>query len=33
MFKCVNEMFKIVRDAKDVNVNDYYFIKDNWHIK
>jgi hypothetical protein len=29
MFKCVNEMFKIVRDAKDVNVNDYYFIKDN----
>ena len=29
MFKCVNEMFKIVREAKDVNVNDYYFIKDN----
>ena len=29
MFKCVNEMFKIVREAKDVNVNDYFFIKDN----
>lgn len=29
MFKCVNEMFKVVRDSKNVNVNDYYFIKDN----
>ena len=29
MFKCVNEMFKVVRDSKKVNVNDYYFIKDN----
>ena len=28
MFKCVNEMFKIVREAENVNANDFFFIKD-----
>lgn len=28
MFKCVNEMFKVVREAKNVNINDFFFIKD-----
>ena len=28
MFKSANEMFKIVREAKTVNINDFLFIKD-----
>ena len=28
MFKCVNELFKVVRETKNVNVNDFLFIKD-----
>ena len=28
MFKIVNEMFKLVREAKSLNVDDYLFIKD-----
>ena len=28
MFKCANEMFKVVREAKNVNVNDFFFVKD-----
>ena len=28
MFKCANDLFKIVREAKNVNVDDFLFIKD-----
>jgi hypothetical protein len=30
MFKIVNEMFKVVREAKLTNVDDYFFIKNSW---
>ena len=28
MFKCANELFKVVREAKNVNVNDFLILKD-----
>jgi hypothetical protein len=30
MFKIVNEKFKIVREAKDINVKDFFFITESW---
>ena len=30
MFKIVNEKFKIVREARDVNVKDFFFIEERW---
>jgi hypothetical protein len=30
MFKIVNEMFKVVRETKVANVDDYFFIKNSW---